>query len=65
MDQDRSQKTEDQIIALSNAMETGTMHHARSMLNELSPGEIAHLLESLPHTERNLIWKLVAAEKEG
>ena len=65
MDQDRSQKTEDQIIALSNAMETGTLHHARGMLNELSPAEIAHLLESLPHTERNIIWELVSPEKEG
>lgn len=65
MDQDRSQKTEDQIIALSNAMETGTMQHARGMLNELSPAEIAHLLESLPHTERNIIWELVDSEKEG
>lgn len=65
MDQDRSHKTEDQIIALSNAMETGTMQHARGMLNELSPAEIAHLLESLPHTERNIIWELVNSEKEG
>ena len=54
MDQDRSKKTEDQILALSDALETGTMQHARGMLNELSPAEIAHLLESLPHTERNL-----------
>ncbi len=65
MDQDRSQKTEDQIRALSNAMESGTMQHARGMLNELSPAEIAHLLESLPHTERNIIWDLVDSEKEG
>lgn len=65
MDQDRSQKTEDQILALSEAMETGTMQHARSMLNELSPAEIAHLLESLPHNERNIIWELVDSEKEG
>ena len=65
MDQDRSQKTEDQILALSDAMETGTMQHARGMLNELSPAEIAHLLESLPHTERNIIWELVDSEKEG
>jgi len=65
MDQDRSQKTEDQILALADAMETGTMQHARSMLNELSPAEIAHLLESLPHTERNIIWELVDSEKEG
>ena len=65
MDQDRSQKTEDQILALSNALESGTMQHARGMLNELSPPEIAHLLESLPHTERNIIWELVDSEKEG
>ncbi len=65
MDQDRSQKTEDQILALSDAMETGTLQHARGMLNELSPAEIAHLLESLPHNERNIIWELVDPEKEG
>jgi magnesium transporter len=65
MDQDRSQKTEDQILALSDAMETGTMQHAQGMLNELSPAEIAHLLESLPHNERNIIWELVDSEKEG
>lgn len=65
MDQDRSQKTEDQILALSDVMKTGTMQHAQSMLNELSPAEIAHLLESLPHNERNIIWDLVDSEKEG
>lgn len=41
------------------------MQHARGMLNELSPSEIAHLIESLPHTERNLIWELVDPDKEG
>jgi len=65
MDQDRSKKTEDQILALSNAMESGTMQHAKGMLNELSSAEIAILLESLPHTERNIIWDLVDSEKEG
>ena len=65
MDQDRSQKTEDQINALADVMKTGTMQHARGMLNELNPAEIAHLLESLPHNERNIIWDLVDSEKEG
>ncbi|HEB81961.1 MAG TPA: magnesium transporter [Gammaproteobacteria bacterium] len=65
MEQDRSQKTEDQILALSDALQSGTMQHARGMLNELSPAEIAHLLESLPHTERNIIWELVDPDKEG
>ena len=32
MDQDRSQKTEEQILALADAMKTGTMQHARGML---------------------------------
>ena len=50
MEQDRSKKTEDQFLALSDAMESGTMQHARGMLNELSPAEIANLIESLPHT---------------
>ena len=66
MDNDhRSQKTEKQIQALSHALESGTMQHARAMLNELHPAEIAHLLESLPHTERNIIWELVDPDKEG
>ncbi len=65
MNQDRSQKTEDQILALSDALKSGTMQHAQSMLNELSPAEIAHLLESLPPNERNIIWELVDSEKEG
>ena len=62
---DRSEKTESQLQALAIALETGTMQHARRMLNELHPAEIAHLLESLPHNERNLIWDLVDHDKEG
>ncbi len=65
MDTDRSQKTESQIQALSLALKGGTMQHARGMLNELHPAEIAHLLESLPHNERNIIWELVDQDKEG
>ncbi len=65
MDTGHTQKAENQYLALSQALESGTMQHARGMLNELHPAEIAHLLESLPHTERNIIWELVAPEKEG
>ncbi len=60
-----SDKTAVQLQALSDALDTGTMQHARSMLNELSPAEIGHLLESLPHTERLIIWDLVDPEKDG
>ncbi len=62
---DRSEKTESQFQALNNALQTGTMQHARGMLNELTPAEIAHLLESIPPAERNFLWDLVDSEKEG
>ena len=62
---DRSEKTESQVQALTQALESGAMLHARRMLNELNPAEIADLLESLPYTERNLIWDLVDSDKEG
>ena len=58
-DNDPVEKTESQLQVLSSAMTTGTMQHARRMLNELVPAEIADLLESLPYTERNLLWDLV------
>ena len=64
-DNDPVEKTESQLKALSDVLETGAMQHARRMLNELSPAEIADLLESLPYSERNLLWDLVKHEKEG
>lgn len=65
MEANRSEKTEIQIQALSEALKAGTMRQAKRMLNELHAAEIAHLLESLPHTERNLIWDLVSPDREG
>ncbi|MDH5711805.1 MAG: magnesium transporter, partial [Gammaproteobacteria bacterium] len=65
IDTNQSEKTENQFQALNMALETGTMQHAARMLNELHSAEIAHLLESLPHTERNVIWELVDSEREG
>ena len=62
---DPVEKTESQLKALADVLETGRIKHARRMLNELNPAEIADLLESLPYTERNLLWDLVDAEKEG
>jgi len=62
---DPVEKTESQLKALADVLETGRIKHARRMLNELNPAEIADLLESLPYTERNLLWDLVDADKEG
>ena len=62
---DHIEKTESQINVLSQALETGAMQNARRMLNELHPAEIADLLESLPYSQRNLIWDLIDPDKEG
>ncbi|MGD2052710.1 MAG: magnesium transporter [Gammaproteobacteria bacterium] len=64
-DNDPVEKTESQLKALADVLETGRIKHARHMLNELNPAEIADLLESLPYTERNLLWDLVDSDKEG
>jgi len=62
---DTSEKTEQQLQALSIALESGTFHHAQGMLNALHPAEIAHLLESLPSHERLVIWPLVSKDLEA
>ena len=62
---DIAEKTAQQIQALSEALESGTMQHAEGMLNALHPAEVAHLLESLPPRERVVIWSLVTQENEA
>lgn len=62
---DTTKKTEQQLQALSDALESGTFHHAQGMLNALHPAEIAHLLESLPSHERLVIWPLVSKDLEA
>lgn len=62
---DIAEKTEQQILALSAALESGTLQHAEGMLNALHPAEIAHLIESLPPRERFVIWSLVSKDTEA
>lgn len=62
---DTAEKTEKNIQALSNALETGTLHNAQGMLNALHPAEIAHLLESAPPNERAFMWELVDKNNEA
>ncbi|MBI3772376.1 MAG: magnesium transporter [Gammaproteobacteria bacterium] len=50
---------------LAEALQSGRLVHIRQMVNELHPAEIAHLLESLPQNERELVWELVEADKDG
>ncbi|KXX65460.1 magnesium transporter [Marichromatium gracile] len=58
--------TDDQRFAdLHQVLEQGAMRKAARMLNALQPAEIAHLLESQPPKERELVWGLVDAEYDG
>ena len=50
---------------LQNVLDSGALAQARKMLNALTPGEIAHLLEALPLAERDVLWNLVDDELEG
>lgn len=53
------------LEALREALETGTMRQVRRLVNALQPAEIADLLESLPPTQREIVWELVLPEDEG
>ncbi|MCK0745613.1 magnesium transporter [Chromohalobacter nigrandesensis] len=51
---------------LSEALESGALDQARRMLNRgLAPVDIAHLLESTPPRERNVLWELVEPDLQG
>jgi len=66
MSQHQIENSEDtRLDRLRTVLDSGTLQQARRMLNALTPGEIAHLLESLPLTEREIIWELVSDENEG
>lgn len=58
-------QTQEQLQALSTALDSGAFVRVRQMLNSLPPATIAHLLESFPHNARDVLWRLVRKENEG
>jgi magnesium transporter len=58
-------RTAAQLKLLSQALDSGRLGPVRRMVNALNPGEIAHLLESLPPGQREIAWGLVDAEVDG
>ncbi len=62
---DTPDKSEQQLLTLTEALASGSLRQAESMLLELHPAEIAHLLESLPADDRLNIWPLVSKELEA
>lgn len=61
----RADKSLRQLKLLSQALETGRLAAVRRMLNTLTPGEIARVLESLPPEKRQVAWGLVDPEDDG
>ena len=53
------------LRALREALDKGAMRQIGRLLNALNPAEIADLLESLPPTQRAIVWELVDLEDEG
>jgi len=55
----------EQLQALTTALESGAFVQIRSILADMSPADIAHLVESLPHRDRPLLWQLVDKSDEA
>ena len=62
---DKTLLTQERLLALNAALESGAFVQVRRMLNLLSAPAIAHLLESSPVRTREVLWKLVEKENEG
>ena len=55
----------DTLIMFTELLGNGSIAEVRSKLSELVPAEVAHLIASLPHDEREATWDLVDPEIRG
>jgi magnesium transporter len=53
------------LEVLTRALDQGTMRQVHRLVNSMHPAEVASLLESLPPTQREVVWDLVDPELEG
>jgi magnesium transporter len=65
LDLTRDDKTARHLEHLSAALDSGTQHRVRRLINNLSGAEIGDLLESLPLAKRLAVWELVDPELDG
>lgn len=60
------EKLQPRLAKLNEALENGALDQARRMLNRgLAPVDVAHLLESSPPKEREILWGLLDPELHG
>lgn len=53
------------VESITNLLSAGDTTTSKKQLNHLHPAEIAHVLESLPHSDRAIAWGLIDAELSG
>jgi len=58
----RQQEGDDRAPLVEGLLHRQHENELRALVNELHPADIAFILESLPKTDRQLIWQLVRAE---
>ncbi|MEN8822141.1 MAG: hypothetical protein ABF271_13660 [Abyssibacter sp.] len=59
------QTAEHRLERLRDALDSGRLVPVRRILKSLHPAEIARLLESLPHHEREVVWGVVDVDDQG
>lgn len=57
--------TQANLQLLREKLDGGGMRSARLMIHSLHPAEVARLLESLPLSQRAVLWEMVDSEDEG
>ena len=56
---------ETRLQRLQDILASGAVRDASRLMRSLAAAEIAHLLESLPTAEREILWNLVDEEQDG
>lgn len=59
------ESAEQQLVRLTDLLETGTLAQVRTLLKALRPAEIADFLEALKPVDRLIVWKLVDPQVSG
>ncbi len=63
--ENRLESSQERLTQVLHWLEEGQLDELDRLLSELHPAEIANLLESLPHDQREAVWERVPAEQEG
>ena len=58
-------KSQKQLARLDSALASGTLADVASIVSDLSPGDVAHLISSSPPRYRHILWSLLEPEQEA